>query len=154
MALFLGPRCAPVSSSAQAGPGQLSMRYYPGRLPGCWLFPTGWRSVPQLPTGWCARFPFSGSRIFLSLPRVIPVWLFFFFNTSLPFFFHPTILPSFAKTSLSVANFAKCLPVQKKCLTLKSRAGLASKASPHGPSLVQPCTQIPKASSSLFHGQR
>lgn len=110
-----------------------------------WLLalPIGWRSVAQLLTGWCARFPFSGSRIFLSLPRVIPVLAGFYPPSS---FFHPTILPSFPKTSLSVANFAKCLPMQK-CLTLKSRAGLASKAS-YGRSLVQPCTQIPKASSS------
>lgn len=60
----------------------LSRRYCPGSLPSLWLLalPIGWRSVAQLLTGWCARFPFSGSRIFLSLPRVSnPCLAVFFF---------------------------------------------------------------------------
>lgn len=41
----------------------------PWQSPSPWLLALliGWRSVAQLLTGWCARFPFSGSRIFLSL---------------------------------------------------------------------------------------
>lgn len=151
MALFLGPRCAPVSSSsAQTGPGSLLTLYCPGIPISLAAHSPRWVAFSSTAAdrmGMVCMFLHSGSRIFISLERVIHVCL--FLTTPFPFFYPLKIFPFFPKISLGVVQELCKMHSHAKMpdFRISSRA---SKQSFDNPSLIRPFTQIPKADSCLL----